>query len=401
MITKVLMPQVGQDYETGRIIHWIIKEGQAVKKGDALCEVETEKAVVEVPAPADGWLVKVLYPDETEVKILTEIAFIGDRQDEIDGFVQKPTDEKEKITQASRQDVEVKKAAAIKADQIRISPKAKKMAAENQVPLEELQGSGPLGRIVEKDVRDYLAHQPMAAAKKPATSPQKGKGIIPLNKVRKVAAQRLQHSKQTIPHFYISISVNMSPALKTLKQLNEKFNLPKGETITVTDLVVRATALSLKDFPEMYATFTEEGIQLSDHIDIGLAVAVAVGDGLAVPVIEDCDLPPFRELSSCIRQAIVAARAGRQLMTRPGRFTISNLGMYQVDEFAAIINPPEAAILAVGSIRKQLEVSDDSSLSIREMMKLTLSVDHRVANGAMAAKFLNRVRQFLEADLEF
>ena len=399
MITKVLMPQVGQDYETGRIIHWIIKEGQAVKKGDALCEVETEKAVVEVPAPADGWLVKVLYPDETEVKILTEIAFIGDRQDEIDGFVQKPTDEKEKITQASRQDVEVKKAAAIKADQIRISPKAKKIATQNKIPLEELQGSGPLGRIVEKNVREYLTHQPAVAAKKPGISAQKEKRFIPLNKVRKVAAQRLQHSKQTIPHFYISISVNMSPALQTLKQINEKFNLPKGEIITVTDLVVRATALSLKDFPEMYATFTEEGIQLSDHIDIGLAVAV--GDGLVVPVIEDCDLPPFRELSSSIRQAIVAARAGRQLMTRPGRFTISNLGMYQVDEFAAIINPPEVAILAVGSIRKQLEVSDDSSLSIREMMKLTLSVDHRVADGAMAAKFLNRVRQFLEADLEF
>ena len=394
MITKVLMPQVGQDYETGRIVRWIIKEGQAVKKGDALCEVETEKAVVEVPAPADGWLVKVLYPDETEVKILTEIAFIGDRQDEIESSTQKTADDKGEVIHAPVEQVEIKKPSPVRADRIRISPKAKKMAAENQVPLEKLQGSGPLGRIVEKDVRDYLAHQPMSAAKKPATSAQKGKGIIPLNKVRKVAAQRLQHSKQTIPHFYISISVDMSPALKTLKQLNEKFNLPKGKTISVTDLLVRATALSLKDFPEMYATFPEEGIHLSDHIDIG--VAVAVEDGLVVPVIEDGDQLPLRELSFSIRQAVDDARAGRQSMTRPGRFTISNLGMFQVDEFAAIINPPEVAIMAVGSIRKQLAVSDDSSISIREMMKLTLSVDHRVADGVMAAKFLNRIRQILE-----
>ncbi len=393
------MPQVGQDYETGRIIRWIKKAGDAVKKGDAICEVETEKAVVEVPAPADGWLVKVLYPDDTEVKILTGIAFIGDTQNEIDESIQKSLDQKEKITQASPDHDEIQKASASRADRMRISPKAKKLAVENKIPLEKLQGSGPLGRIVEKDVREYINHQPAVGTKKMGTCTQTEKGVIPLNKIRKVAAQRLLHSKQTIPHFYISLSADMSPALKMLKQLNERYNLPKGETISVTDLLVRAAALALKEFPAIYATYTEEGIQLSDHIDLG--VAVAVEDGLVVPVVEDCDLPPLRELSSRIRQVVVAARAGRQLMTRPGRFTISNLGMYQVDEFAAIINPPEVAILAVGSIRKQLEVSDDSSISIRDRIKLTLSVDHRVVDGVMAAKFLNHMRRILEEAQDF
>lgn len=396
MITKVLMPQVGQDYETGRIIRWIKKEGDAVQKGDAVCEVETEKAVVEVPAPADGWLIKVLYPDDTEVKILSEIAMISDTQEEIDLSAQESAEHKEIITPTSQGKTDIKKAPAVRSNRIRISPKAKKIAAENNIPLHKLQGSGPLGRIVEKDVRDYLDQQPAAGVQKTGISVGNEKGIIPLNKMRKAAARRLQQSKQTIPHFYISKLVDMGPALKTQKQLNEKFNLPKGETISVTDLLVRAAALSLREFPEMYATFTDEGIQLSAHIDIGVAVAAEVG--LVVPVIEDCDQLSIRELSSQIRQVVAAARAGRQSITRPGRFTISNLGMYQVDEFAAIINPPEAAILAIGSIRKQLLVSEDSSISIRDMVKLTLSVDHRVADGVMAAKFLNRMRQVLEED---
>lgn len=395
MITKILMPQAGQDMETGRIVRWNKKEGERVKKGDVLCEVETEKAVVEVPSPADGILLKILYADDSEVKILSEIGFIGEESDilmDLDKAEVHKTQPSDLIDQRKEKIIVT---PAGKAERIRISPKARKIAIENNLPIEKITGSGPMGRIVEKDVLDFLRNQPRQDSLPPLQSVPQQSGVIPLNKIRRVTAQRLQQSKQTIPHFYISISVDMTAALKKQKELNEKYNLLKGETISVNDFIIRACALSLKEFPQMNSTYADDGLHLSENIDIG--VAVALEDGLVVPVIENCDRLQLKELSARLRQVVQAARLGRQSITRPGRFTISNLGMYQVDEFSAIINPPEVGILAVGTIRKQLQVSEEGSISIRDMMKMTLSVDHRVADGVMAAKFLNRIRQILES----
>jgi pyruvate dehydrogenase E2 component (dihydrolipoamide acetyltransferase) len=394
MITKVMMPQVGQDLEIGRIVHWIKKEGDHVKKGDALCEVETEKAVVEVPAPAEGVLIEILHPDNAEVKILTEIGLIGDSAESLPIVNFEGSLAKEKVVPAEPAKTAINTTSNEKTHRIRISPKAKKIAEENKLLIEKIHGSGPRGRIVEKDVRNFLENQTTGSSLKTTSSSSGQEKISPLSKIRKVTAQRLQHSKQNIPHFYISLSVDMTSAIQKQKDLNEKLKLPKDESVSINDFIVKACALSIRDFPEMNSTFSGEGIHLSQEIDIG--VAVAVEDGLVVPVIENCDKLGIKDLSDRIRQAVQSARSGKQLITRPGRFTISNLGMYNIDDFAAIINPPEVGILAVGSIKKQLVVQADNSFCVQDQMKITLSVDHRVVDGVLAAKFLNRIKEILE-----
>jgi pyruvate dehydrogenase E2 component (dihydrolipoamide acetyltransferase) len=397
MITKVIMPQVGQDIEIGKIVRWLKKAGDQVKKGDVLCEVETEKAVVEVPSPADGYLLKILFPDNANAKILSEIGWVGALSDSV--AETKSVDAQSAIVKpGSRELVATTSQTNLTptdASQQKISPKARNIALQNGVPIERVLGTGPQGRIVEKDVLDFIEKQkqskPIVGTTPPSTE---GKQIIELNKIRKVVAERLQQSKKTIPHFYISLSADMSSTLKRRKELNDQFKLPKEEAISINDFIVRASALAIKDFPILNSSFSEEGVILWDEIDIG--VAVALDDGLVVPVIENPDKYDVKTLSIKIRQAVQAAKSGKQLMTRPGRFTISNLGMYQVDDFAAIINPPEVGILAIGSIQKKLIVLEDNSYVVRDILKLTLSVDHRVVDGALAAKFLNRIKELLE-----
>lgn len=398
MLTKVVMPQVGQDLEVGRIVRWLRKQGDSVKKGEALCEVETEKAVVEVPSPVDGTLVKVLYPDEAEVKILTEIAFIGDP------FEAAGIERSAAPTAVKSAPVAVGSNAIASAPvstsgmELRISPKAKAVARELNVPIDMLAGTGPQGRIVEKDVRDYVekhAATHSAQSSRNAATPVLSDRLVEQNKIHKVTAQRLQQSKQTIPHFYISLSVDMTGAMTRRRELNDQYHLPKEESISLNDLVIKSCALALQDFPMLNSSYTEKGIQLWGNIDIG--IAVALDEGLVVPVVEDCQQRDLKTLSTAVRMAVQAARTGKQLMTRPGRFTISNLGMFHVDDFSAIINPPEVGILAVGAVKKQLVVQDDGSFSVRDLMKATLSVDHRVVDGALAAKFLNRIKEYLES----
>lgn len=397
MVTKVIMPQVGQDIETGKIVRWIRKEGDQVKKGEVLCEVETEKAVVEVPSPADGYLLKILFPDNAETKILTEIGFVGDLADSVAEI--KSADVQSKIAKpVSTEPVATTnqtKLSPTDTSQLKISPKARNIAQQHGVAVELVHGTGPQGRIVEKDILDYIDNQKPSNPKLSKSSQLAGgKRVIELNKIRKVVAQRLQMSKQTIPHFYISVSVDMSSVLQKRKELNDQFNLSKEESISINDFIVRACALAIKDFPVLNSSFSEEGIILWDDIDIG--VAVALDDGLVVPVIENPDQYDIKTLSTKIRQSVQSTKSGKQLMTRPGRFTISNLGMYHIDDFAAIINPPEVGILAVGSIQKQPVVNEDNSFSVKDMMKLTLSVDHRVVDGALAAKFINQIKNILE-----
>jgi pyruvate dehydrogenase E2 component (dihydrolipoamide acetyltransferase) len=402
VITKVIMPQVGQDIETGKIVRWLKKAGDQVKKGDVLCEVETEKAVVEVPSPADGYLLKILLLENAEAKILSEIGWVGDLSDSV-------AETKANVIQS-----EIAKSGLIEpvtptiqnnissadTNQPKISPKARNLAKQHGVAIELVRGTGPQGRIVEKDILNFIDKQkqsiPPIVATPPSTS---GKRIIELNKIRKVVAQRLQMSKQTIPHFYISVSVDMSSALKRRKELNDQYKLPKEEAISINDFIVHACALAIIDFPMLNSSFSEEGIILWEDIDIG--VAVALDDGLVVPVVENPDKYDIKTLSIKIRQALQSAKSGKQLMARPGRFTISNLGMYQVDDFTAIINPPEVGILAVGSIQKQPVVNEDNTISVKDMMKLTLSVDHRVVDGALAAKFINQIKQILETGVSF
>jgi pyruvate dehydrogenase E2 component (dihydrolipoamide acetyltransferase) len=397
MITKVIMPQVGQDIEIGRIVRWLKKAGDPVKKGEVLCEVETEKAVVEVPSPADGYLLKILSPDNAETKILSEIGLVGDLSDSVTEA--KSADPQPAIINPRPTDPGKNSGQTILSTEgsepIKISPKARNLAQQQNIAIEQIHGTGPEGRIVEKDIWDFIEKQKQSSPSMSPGSPVTGgKRILELTKIRRVTAQRLQQSKQTIPHFYISVSADMCSALKRRTALNDQFKLPKEEAISINDLIVRACALAIRDFPVLNSSFSEEGILLWDDIDIGIAVALE--DGLVVPVIENPDKVDLKSLSTKIRQVVQAAKSGKQLMARPGRFTISNLGMFQVDDFAAIINPPEVGILAVSSIQKKPIVGEDNTIGVRDMVKLTLSVDHRVVDGVLAAKFLNRIKELLE-----
>ena len=397
MITKVIMPQVGQDIETGRIVRWLKKAGDQVKKGEALCEVETEKAVVEVSSPADGYLMKILFPDNAEAKILSEIGFVGDLSDLVaESKSSGPQSAPAKPgTTEPVTTLEQSSLSPVVTHGIKISPKARNIAQQHGVSIEQIHGTGPQGRIIEKDIWNFIDKQKQSSPSMSAPSPATGgKRIIELNKIRKVAAQRLQQSQQTIPHFYISVSVNMTPVLKRREELNDQYHYPKEEALTINDFIVRACALAIKDFPILNSSFSEDGITLWDDIDIG--IAVALDDGLVVPVIENPDQLDIKTLSQIIRQSVQSAQTGKQRLTRPGRFTISNLGMYLIDDFAAIINPPEVGILAVSSIQKKLVVAEENTFMVRDIMKLTLSVDHRVLDGALAAKFLNRIKELLE-----
>ena len=278
---------------------------------------------------------------------------------------------------------------------IRISPKAKKIALLKSVPLERLQGTGPLGRIVTEDVLKAF-EQNTEKKIEPEEKKNAGEKVINLTRVRKMTAQRMIQSKQNIPHFYVTLSVDMTRALEFRQQLNQQNNLTKEESISINDLIIKACGIALKEYPEINASYLdEEHIVL--HEDSNIGIAVSLENGLVVPVVEKVDQSPILELSRRIRQLIDAARTGKQLSTVPGRFTVSNLGMYNIENFSAIINPPEAAILAVSTIRKLVEVDENNEIIVRDKVNLTLSIDHRVCDGVQACKFINRIKDLLES----
>ncbi|HEY60305.1 MAG TPA: 2-oxo acid dehydrogenase subunit E2 [Anaerolineae bacterium] len=397
MITKVIMPQGGQDLEKGTVVRWLKQEDEPVKKGEIICEVETEKAVFEVEAPADGYLRKIVVQTGMEAAIFSVIGLVGDPSDSIEGFTEgdEASSEQDKDAQNAGQGNRLDKATIISpGKKIIISPKAKRIAKENQVPINKLKGTGSLGRIVVEDVLAYLDKR---GAKDKYASVKKTPGgqMLLMGKIKQVTAQRMSLSKQTVPHFYVTLAVDMTRALKVREEINQESNLSKEEAVAINDFIIKACALALNEFKEINASFSDkEHIILWEDINIGIAVSHK--DGVIVPVIKHPHQLPLLALSKQIRQLVNAAREGKQISIVPGRFTISNLGMHNVDNFSAIINPPETGILAVSTIRKTIGVMEDNSYAIRDMMNLTLSIDHRVCDGVLACKFINRIKDLLE-----
>ncbi len=252
-----------------------------------------------------------------------------------------------------------------------------------------------MGRIVEKDVLDYLQKQNAYRTSAPNEHGERRKKVVRLDKVRKVTALKMRQSKQAAPHFYVTKSIDMTAALKYRGEINSLANLPQNETISINDLILRACALALKEFPEINASYVDEDTVVLWE-DINLGIAVSLEDGLAVPVLEHADRLDLRQLSRKSLELTESARNGKQISLAPGGFTVTNLGMYNIENFIAIINPPEAAILAVSTIVKSLVVRDDLTIAVRDMMNATLSIDHRVCDGVMACRFLNRVGSLLE-----
>jgi len=393
MAIEVIMPQGGQDIEVGRVVRWLRSEGDQVEQGDVICEVETDKAVFEVEAPGSGKILKIAIAEGEEAAILSVIAFIGESGEGIPSL--SPNTDKENglgvfipVVEAKKTEVKSEPAGLV------VSPRAKRIADEMGVPLDKLSGSGPKGRIIEKDVVVYIDKHRQSIGQESDTGLEGGQ-IESLSKVRKVTARKMQQSKQTVPHFYASIVVDMTLAVQARAEYNRTLSNPEDAPVTVTDLMIFACARAFQASPELNCSIlNEDKIVLWDDLNFG--IAVDVNGELLVPVIEKVDLLSISDIARERKRLVAKAADGKITSLAPARFTISNMGGFNISQFTAIINPPESAILAISSIQKLPAALEDNSIGLRDMLNLTLSVDHRASDGIVACRFLNTVKDVLE-----
>ncbi len=420
-ISKVVMPKLSEAMESGKIIKWLKKEGDRVQAGDILAEVETDKADVEMEAFGGGVLRKILAQAGEKAPVGALIGVIAEPSDDISALlagapapaaapaaapgpsaapVVAPAGAGTGAAVRAVTRPEPAPAAAVPAGvtagRVKASPLAKKIAAQSGVDLRLLQGTGPGGRIIRRDVEQASTR---AGAAMPATAVPAVAGPEyedrPLSPIRATIAKRMPLSKAPVPHFYVTSEVAMDRAWELREELNALEDQPK---ISVNDFVVRAAALTLMKHPEINASFQGDAVRVWRRAHIGIAVALE--DGLITPVLRDCQAKSLAQIAVEARALAERTRARKLRATElsGATFSISNLGMFDVAEFSAIINPPEGAILAVGSVRR-VPVVEDAGLGVGRRMMLTLSCDHRVMDGAMGARFLQDLKRLLEAPL--
>ncbi len=406
MVTEVVMPKMGYDMTEGTIVRWRKQEGDEVTRGEIIAEVETTKVTVEVEAYGSGVLRKILVPEGQTVPVGQVVAVIAGRDEAIPSVEETaaPAAKEETSPGVTRAEVAVG-ATEGSPHRIAASPVARQIAREQGVDLRLIRGTGPGGRIIKEDVEAFLTKRPAEVSRPspapvaavPATAPHE----IPhedrdLSRIRQTIARRMADSKRGAPHFYVTSEIDMGEALTLRKGLNSL--LGEGAKVSVTDMLVKAAAKTLQQFPEVNASFTEGRLRIYQRINIGIAIALE--QGLVTPVIPDCDKKTLTEIAREAKELVERART-RRLRPEdftPGTFTISNLGMFDVEEFVAIINPPEAAILAVGSVIPRAVVVD-GEVKVSDRMRVTVSADHRVVDGALAARFLQTLKVFLEQPL--
>lgn len=422
------MPQMGFDMREGRIVRWLKNEGDSVARSESIAEIETDKAIVEVEAFASGVLKQILAQPGQTVPVGEPIAVLADTQEAAAAPVI-PAAPQARAPQAAGPATAL---AAPPTGRVKASPLARRLARERGIDLSTLTGSGPGGRILKADVERATAQQVTATSAPPAPAvPSKptdftaarvapaavtapaapaavqtplGEGrpippaapseVLPHTRIRQAIARRMSESKQTAPHFYVTVAIDMTEAMSMREKLNQALER-EGTKISVNDLIVKATADALPHFPELNAAYDDGGTRLFTGVDI--AVAVALEGGLITPVITGCDKRSLREISVLAKDMVARARSGKlkpEEMTG-GTFTISNLGMFDVESFIAIINPPQSAILAVGATRPE-PVVNEGAIQVAQMMRATLSADHRVTDGAQAAKFLGHLKSLLQ-----
>jgi pyruvate dehydrogenase E2 component (dihydrolipoamide acetyltransferase) len=416
------MPKLSDTMEEGRILRWLKKEGDTIETGQALAEVETDKATVEMEAYTNGTIRKLISAEGQFAKVGELIAIIGAPGEDVSalmpaaGAAAPAADAKPaavpspaaapRAPQAAASLPATGAALAATGRSLKASPLALRMAAEAGLDLGRLQGTGPQGRIIKRDIEAALVEAPAAAPARQA-APQRARSLslvaareagpesqdVELSSIRRTIAKRLVQSKGPVPHFYLTIDVAMDRVWDAYKALRDQ-----KSSISINDIIVKAAALALRQHPEINASFAGDHVKVYSRVHIGMAVALE--EGLITPVLRDADLKPLEEISDEARSLAERARAKK---LQPNEYTgatfsISNLGMMGIEEFSAIINPPEAAILAVGAVR-QVPVVVDGALAVGWRMKATLSVDHRVADGAAGARFLQTLRKFLEHPL--
>ncbi len=422
MATNILMPALSPTMTEGTLARWLKKEGDSVKSGDVLAEIETDKATMEVEAVDEGVLGKILVADGTAgVKVNEPIAVLVADGESVPQAGPAPAAQPAPPTPAAPkpQSAAPKPAPAAAAptrnghdagERIFVSPLARRMAKQAGIDLAALKGSGPNGRIVKADIEaaqlrpptPVAAPAPAAtpAAKPPAPEITAPHRLVPHSSVRKVIARRLAEAKQTVPHFYASIDVELDALLKLRGELNAK-SAPDGPgafKLSVNDLVIKAAAVTLRRLPAVNVSFTEEGTVMYDDVDI--SVAVSIPDGLITPIIRKADQKGLAAISNEMKELAARARAGKLKPEeyQGGGFSVSNMGMYGVSTFAAIINPPQAAILAVAAGQPRAVVKG-GQLAVATVMTCTLSVDHRIVDGALAAEWLAEFKRVVEDPL--
>jgi pyruvate dehydrogenase E2 component (dihydrolipoamide acetyltransferase) len=394
MAVKVIMPQGGQDIVTGRVVKWLKSEGETVARGEVICEVETEKAVFEVEAPDDGVLLRIVIRDGQETAIFGVIGYVGAPGEVIPAEESSP-EHATRIPEAHGPDRLEGISARDRGRKVPISPRARRLADELGLDVNLVTGTGPGGRITEKDVQGFHSERALGVS---GGRPEGivGGRVAAMSRLRRLTARRMQLSNQTIPHFYVTVGVDVTEAQRFRTEANERVQGQAGISLTLTDLVARACVLGFQEFPEFNCSVQDdENLILWENLNFG--IAVAVGNELLVPVIPDIDRLSLAEIAVERARLVSKAQQGKLSSLASSRFTISNLGMYNVDQFIAIINPPETAILAVASIIKQFRVLKSGEVGIRDSVNLSLSVDHRAADGVLASRFLNAVRSALEA----
>jgi len=460
-MANVQMPRLSDSMETGKILRWLKKEGEEVKKGEPLVEIESDKANIEVEAYASGKLSKIVVPEGESAPIGAVIAEIGG-DGEASPKAEKPAAPKEQpetaepeqkgkapgaeapkpqatnaeahvaqaekamATSAKKQDAgpeagggeqypqggpddrtEVGAAAQAALNVIRrpaeqqdgerqkVSPVARRLAEEQGVDLSRVTGSGPGGRITKEDV-EAAAHRGPTPSPKPTARPKAEVEVVELSKMQATIAMRLAQSKFSAPHFYVTSEIAMDDAVHLRQMFNEAVG--KDEAISINDLVVKAVALALTKFPEVNASWADGRIERKRDVNIGIAVGLP--DRLIVPVLRNADQKPLKDIARESKQLIERARTNKAAAQDyvGNTFSISNLGMYDVDQFTAIINPPDSGILAVGSIEDK-PVIKDGQVVPGKRMRVTLSVDHRVFYGVTAAQFLQEVKRLLQSPM--
>ena len=411
MAETIIMPKLGFDMAEGTLIRWVKTEGDEINKGDVLAEIETDKATVEVESSASGMVLKHLVDEGAVVPVSTPIAVVGEKGEDISSqlstdSVQQKASTGEPAPQTETGPATLEKAVselkAVPSDgRIKASPLARRVAEEGNIDLGRIQGSGPGGRIVRRDVEEALEVG--------LTSPTSPSGLtsqtiptaltsetVQLTKLRQAIARRMTESKTSVPHFYVTHGYKMEALMDMRKQVNSM--LPEGEKLSVNDFIVKAVALTLREFPNLNASYA--GDKVIRHGAVNVGVAVSVEGGLLTVTHKGTDQKSLRQISSEIKAMVARAREGK---VKPddiegSTFSVSNMGMYDVEHFIAIINPPEAGILAVGSAM-EVPVVENGEIKPGWRMKATLSVDHRVSDGAEGARFMQALAKYLEEPL--